>query len=235
MSYDPDKHHRRSIRLQGYDYSQSGAYFVTICCQGRESRFGENVTGEMRLNEVGLMVKGVWKEIPAYYAGVAVDDFVVMPNHIHGIILLTNRQSDAVGVGPRADPDAHVEPGRPQGVAPTKMANQQSTTVGVGPRADPDAHVEPGRPSGQPQGVAPTKMALWDVVHRFKSLTTARYRAGVQQCGWPPFPGRLWQRNYYERIIRHDEELNQIRQYIIENPARWSEDAENPSKSGGHK
>jgi REP element-mobilizing transposase RayT len=71
-------------------------------------------------------------------------------------------------------------------------------------------------------------MSLPDVIHRFKSLTTARYRRGVLQDGWQPFPGRLWQRNYYEHIIRDEEELNRIRQYIIDNPGRWQDDVENP-------
>jgi hypothetical protein len=81
--------------------------------------------------------------------------------------------------------------------------------------------------TGRPLGVAPT-MSLPDVVHRFKSLTTARYRKGVLQDGWQPFPGRLWQRNYYERVVRSLEELNRIRQYIIDNPASWEDDVENP-------
>jgi len=72
-------------------------------------------------------------------------------------------------------------------------------------------------------------MSLPDVVHRFKSLTTARYRRGVLQDRWLPFCGRLWQRNYYERVVRDDEELNDIRQYIADNPLRWAEDRENPA------
>ncbi|MDP2673948.1 MAG: transposase [Dehalococcoidia bacterium] len=123
-----------------------------------------------------------------------------MPNHLHGIIIL-------VGAGPRACPDKPRQPqgvdggpGRPQGVADE---------------------------SGQPQGVAPT-LSLPDVVHRFKSLTTARYRQAVRDQGWPPFAGRLWQRNYYEHVIRGEDELDRVRQYIAENPLRWDEDPENP-------
>jgi REP element-mobilizing transposase RayT len=88
MRYDPEKHHRRSIRLRGYDYSQAGAYFVTICIQNRECLFGEIVDGEMRLNDVGRMVLSVWAELPRHYEGVDIDGFVAMPNHIHGIIVL---------------------------------------------------------------------------------------------------------------------------------------------------
>ena len=181
MTYDPTGHQRRSIRLAGYDYRQAGAYFVTICSQHRECVFGEVVQGQMILNGPGQMVELAWHQLPQCYPGVEVDAFAIMPNHVHGIVVL-------VGAGPGACPE-HT--GRPQGVAPT--------------------------------------MSLPDVVHRFKSLTTTRYRTGVLQDGWQPFPGRLWQRNYYEHVIRNDRELARVRQYIVDNPARWEEDPENPA------
>ena len=102
MKYDPDKHARRSIRLRGYEYAQPGACFVTICTQNRDCLFGEVVKGLMDVNDAGQMIQSVWDELPQHYPGVDVDAFVVMPNHIHGIILLT--------------PD---ETGQPQGVTPT--------------------------------------------------------------------------------------------------------------------
>lgn len=187
MTYDPERHHRRSIRLKGFDYTQPGAYFVTICTQDRACLFGEVVDGEMRLNEAGRMIQSVWREIPAFYADVDTDEFVVMPNHIHGIIVL-------VGTTPRGRPDADVN-GRPD--------------------------------DGQARGPAPT-LSLPDVVHRFKTLTTKRYADGVKQSGWRPFIGRVWQRNYYEHIIRNEQSLNTIRQYIHDNPLRWVSDWENP-------
>jgi len=95
--------------------------------------------------------------------------------------------------------------------------------VGAGPRACPDFWAE-----GHPQGGAPT-LSLFDVVHRFKSLTTARYRHGVKQADWPPFPDRLWQRNYYERVIRNEQEWQQAGQYIIDNPQKLDLDRKNPS------
>jgi len=194
MKYDPEKHHRCSIRLKDYDYSQVGAYFITICTYNRECLFGEILNGETKLNDAGQMIHTVWNELPRHYIGVEVDEFVVMPNHIHGIIVLN------VGAGPRACPDkgqSELQPreGRPRG--------------------------------GQPQGVAPT-LSLPDVAHRFKSLTTAHYRFGVTQNGWPPFPGKLWQRNYYEHVIRNENDLNEIREYIINNPLKWELDTENP-------
>jgi putative transposase len=186
MRLDPNRHHRRSIRLRGYDYTQPGAYFVTICTQNRACLFGEVVCGKMQSNDAGRMVQTVWKEIPVYYAGVAIDAFVVMPNHIHGIIVL-------VGAAPC---------GRPRLEVPAL---------------------------GQARGPASTiAISLPDVVHRFKTMTTKHYADGVKQRGWPPFPGQLWQRNYYEHIIRDEQSLNRIRQYIADNPAQWALDRENP-------
>lgn len=215
MKYNPDDHHRRSIRLKGYDYSHPGAYFVTICTQDRAVLFGEVGDGEMWLNDAGAMVQSVWEEMSAFYPGVETDSFVVMPNHIHGIVIL-------VGAAPCGRPDDLGQPqgmGQPQGVAPMLSL---AGVVRVSVQAQ-----GPGDPKGQPQGVAPT-LSLSDVVHRFKTLTTKRYSEGVKRYGWPPFPGRLWQRNYYEHVIRNEESLNRIRQYIADNPARWALDRENP-------
>jgi putative transposase len=200
MRFHPERHHRRSIRLKGYDYRQAGAYFVTICTQDRAFLFGQVVHDEMQLNDAGKMVYDVWNDLPAFYPGVQTDAFIVMPNHIHGIIIL-------VGADPR------VCPAQP--------------SVGVGPRACP------GQPQelGQPQGVAPT-LGLPDVVHRFKTMTTKRYADGVKRLGWEPFRGRLWQRNYYEHIIRNEESLNRIREYVLTNPMRWALDRENPHRVG---
>jgi REP element-mobilizing transposase RayT len=173
------RHDRRSIRLPGYDYSQAGAYFVTVVAQNRLCLFGDIENGTMRLNEAGQMVEGVWDAIPAHYPGVDVDAFVLMPNHVHGVIVLG---------------DGLLERGPAPAVAP------------------------------------PPTLSVGDVMHRFKTMTTKRYADGVRQRGWTPFPGRLWQRNYYEHIIRDESALQRIREYIAENPARWDEDQENPGR-----
>ncbi len=184
MTYNPAIHHRRSIRLKGYDYSREGAYFITICTQNREFLFGEIVDGNMVLNDAGQMIETVWAEMPNYYKGIDIDIFQIMPNHFHGIIMI----------------------------------------VGATPRGCPDR-------TGQAQGPAPTNaraLSLPDAVHRFKTLTTKRYTDGVKQNNWPPFNKKLWQRNYYEHIIRDDESLNRIREYIINNPLKWDMDKNNP-------
>jgi REP element-mobilizing transposase RayT len=169
--------------LKGFDYSQAGAYFVTICIQNRICLFGKIENGEIQLTEAGYMVHRIWNELPEKYPGVEIDEFIVMPNHIHGIVVLN---------------------------------------VGAGPCACPDSN------KGQPRGVAPTRLSLPDVVHRYKSFTTSEYRIGVEQLKWIPFPGKLWQRNYYEHVIRNEKELNQIREYISNNPLQWALDNENP-------
>ncbi|MDT7942737.1 MAG: transposase, partial [Bacteroidota bacterium] len=89
MAYDPEKHHRRNIRLKGYDYTQPGAYFIAICTHGRECLFGEIIDGEMHLNEAGQIVVQTWQDLPNHGPSVQLDAFVVMPNHVHGIIIIT--------------------------------------------------------------------------------------------------------------------------------------------------
>jgi len=170
MMYNPRIHHRRSIRVDGYDYARAGAYYVTLCTEDRRPFFGTMVGGRMMLNDAGRMVQAVWDELPAHYPGVGIDLFVVMPDHIHGIVYL--------GAGRRAS--------------------------SAGFRRDDTP--------------AMAEMSLPDVVNRFKTLTTKRYADGVRQSGWPRFPGTLWQRNYFEHIVRDTTDLNRIREYIQNNP-----------------
>ncbi len=178
--YDPNIHHRRSIRLPCYDYSQEGWYFVTICTQNRLCLFGEIMKGRMQLNKAGLMTEAWWKKLADKFPNVQIDEYVVMPNHFHGIII--------VGAAPCGRPDDRSE-------------------------------------SGQPHRVAPT---VGDVVNWFKTMTTNQYIRGVRRNSWKPFFKKLWQRNYYEHIIRNEKELNHFHQYIANNPANWQSDEENP-------
>ncbi|MFC1651354.1 transposase [Candidatus Latescibacterota bacterium] len=201
MKYDPEKHHRRSIRLKGYDYSQPGGYYVTIVTHNRECLFGSVSDGEMVLNDAGKMVEKIWKEIPKFYSNFSIDTFQIMPNHLHGILTI-------VGADPRVCPNPHV--------CPNDI-----------PRACPDD--KQNRQLGQPQGIAPT-LSLGDVIKRFKTLTTKLYIDCIKQNKWRPFNGKLWQRNYWEHIIRNEKDLTQIREYIINNPVQWELDNENPNK-----
>ncbi len=171
MSFDPATHHRRSVRLPGYDYAQPGAYFLTAVVQGREPLFGDVVDGEMRLNEYGRMVREEWLRTEAIRAEIVLDVFVVMPNHLHGIVLF----GDGNPVG------AH-------GHAPLR------------------------RPS----------RSLGSLIGGFKSAATRRIN---EMRGSPGAP--VWQRNYYEHVIRSERDLEAIRQYILNNPSEWADDPEN--------
>lgn len=183
MKYNHDIHHRRSVRLKNYDYSQAGAYFVTICTQNKECLFGTITDGTMTLNEAGKMVQAVWDELPVNYPDTEIDQFIVMPNHVHGIVVIV---------------------GAPLVGAPSNEQRSPENRAGTRP--------------------APT---LGDIVGAFKSISTHEYTHGINKYQWPSFPGKLWQRNYYEHIIRNEDELNKIRNYISQNPAQWVEDEEN--------
>ena len=188
MTRSSTMHRRRSLRVHGYDYAMAGAYFVTICTQDQACLFGEVVGGANCLNEAGQMVAALWDGIPARLPGVEIDQFVVMPNHLHGILVLLD--VDTSGATTR--------------VAPT-IGSVGAPLVGAS--------------------------RLGDVVGAFKSMATVGYIGGVKANGWPEFRGRLWQRNYYEHVIRNEAALDRIRRYVEDNPARWEFDDENPRKT----
>ena len=194
MTYDPDNHHRRSIRLAGYDYTQAGGYHVTIVTAGRECLFGEVVDGEVRLNWEGQVARREWARLARRFPHVQLDAFVVMPNHIHGIIIIT-------GDGCRGT------------ASPTDNLTADGSAVPLRelPAARQDERF--GKPV---PGSIPT------IVRSYKSAVTLRINAGRGAL--------VWQRNFYEHIVRNDESLDRIRQYIIDNPTRWDDDDENPGK-----
>ena len=176
--YDPNIHHRRSIRLKGYDYAQAGLYFITICVQNRENLFGEIVPNErgdhkgsppqMILNDAGKMIETEWINLKKRYENIELHEFITMPNHFHGILEIV------VGAATRAAPTA-------------------APTVG-------------------------------DMMGAFKSISTVEYIRGVKNLNWRPFNGKLWQRDYYEHIIRDERAYENISNYIVNNPAKWAAD-----------
>ncbi len=180
--FDPNLHHRRSIRLKGYDYSLAGAYFVTIVTHQRECLFGEVVNGKMVLNEPGRIVQKWWDDIPAHFPGVETGAFVIMPNHVHGIIVITCR-----------------------GAVPAPKLDDSQNRGGETP----------------PLRKTPT---LGQIVAYFKYKSTKEIN-GLDGAG---VVTKLWQRNYYERIIRNEREMDAIWRYIDANPVNWAEDSENP-------
>jgi REP element-mobilizing transposase RayT len=175
--YNPEIHSRRTIRLRDYDYSSPGAYFVTICTKRRENLFGEIIHGNMRLSEAGEIIQAVWDALPKRYPSIALDISVIMPNHVHGIIVLTD-----------------------------------ATDVGAG-------QALPGS-----EGAASSAPTLGDVIRTFKSISAIQVSSVLGRTGQP-----LWQRNYYEHIIRNETSLARIREYIASNPQNWILDRQNPA------
>jgi putative transposase len=178
MAFNPDIHHRRSIRLRDYDYSSAAAYFVTLCASQRECLFGEVVDGEMCSNEAGRMVTAIWAALPARFQNMHLDQYSMMPNHFHGIIMIDNNR--------------HCPENQGRGESCIRPID----VVDSGDQSDHKMGDHKDRPYGTLEN------SLGRMLQAFKSLTTHAYVTGVNLHGWPPFPGRLWQRNFYEHIIR---------------------------------
>ena len=182
---------RRAMRLRGYDYSQPGAYFVSICAQHRKCLFGTIIDGQMRLNEIGEIVVECWSRIPQHFPSVELGEYVIMPNHIHGIIALNI-------VGARS---------------PRPIGEEQSISPTVGTR------------SPRPSDNSPS---LGKIVAYFKYQSTKHINQHHNMPGT-----RIWQRNYYDHVIRDDTDLQRIRRYIQDNPMKWALDQlhpDNPSR-----
>jgi REP element-mobilizing transposase RayT len=163
MKYDPNQHHRRSIRLKGYNYAQSGAYFVTICTWQRQGLFGEITNKEMHLNIYGEIIQRYWGSLPEHQDDLELDEFIVMPNHVHGIIVLIDNPS------------------------------------------------------------CKKRHGLPEIIRGFKTFSARRINKIRRLSGVP-----VWQRGYYEHIIRNEKSLMAIREYIINNPLSWEKDQYNP-------
>ena len=188
---------RQSNRLPYYDYSHTGAYFVTIVTWNHVCLFGEIVKDEVQLNAMGRIVDRVWQEIPAHFPGVTVEDFVVMPNHVHGVIWI-----DGIDV---------VEPDEIKKTDDVGARHELNQITDVGAR-----HASPVR---RPRGVEP--QSLGAIVGSFKSAVTKQIH---QIKGFKDL--RVWHRNYYERVIRDEREHEQIVDYIHDNPMNWAGDSE---------
>ena len=243
--YNPEKHHRRSIRLKGYDYSQSGSYFITICTQNHRNLFGDIQNEKMILNDAGRMVDKQWCELPERFLNIRLRDYIVMPNHFHAILEIVgatlvvapnNIAPNGVapnGVAPNGVAPNGVAPNgvAPNGVAPNNIALNGVAPNGVAPNGVAPNGVAPNgvvqNNQGQPQGIAPTEpsmVTVGDMVGAFQSIVTVEYIRGVREYNWRYFNGKLWQRNYWEHIIRNEKEFMRISQYIINNPANWKAD-----------
>ena len=174
MKYNREIHHRRSIRLKEYDYSQAGAYFVTICAWNRECLFGEIVNSEVVLSEYGLIVKQCWEELVYHYRNVKLNTYIIMPNHMHGIINIVDTATVGAGFKP----------------APTAM------------------HKRHGLP---------------EIVRALKTFSSRKINLVRNTPGVP-----VWQRNYYEHVVRNEKDMQSIQEYIVNNPLQWETDENNP-------
>jgi putative transposase len=192
--FDPKIHHRRSIRLPGYDYTQAGAYFVTIVTWRRDCLFGEVVDGEMRLNEAGQIVQWEWINLSQRFKFIELGTFTVMPNHFHGIPIFHNVGATHTGITDAIS-----------GKIPLRNTMLEGS-------------------DGSPLPHGPKPLSLGAILAQFKSRVTKRLWKIPSLAGTP-----IWQRNYYEHIIRNDQEMDKIWRYIEGNPVLWNDDDENPN------
>ncbi len=188
---------RRSIRLKGYDYTREGAYYVTVCANGK-CIFGDVNNGKMVLNVYGNIIKQCWSAIPEHFSNIKLDEYVVMPDHIHGIIMIG-------GCGDQLSNDGVDDACR-------GTACRAPTSDGSAPTSDGSRNEKIER-FGKP-----VSGSLSTVMRSFKSAVTKRINEIQNTSGTC-----LWQRNYYEHIIRDGSDLARIREYIMNNPVKWGE------------
>ena len=206
--YDPEKHHRRSIRLKEYDYSRQGAYFVTVCVKNKENSLGKIIDGEVVLSEIGKISEKCWNEIPTHYPCVQLDKYVIMPNHIHGVIKIIDGDDNIAGGENVGAED--FQPLRPD--------TQKNINIGI----------ENIQPLHQPQ----SKINQYQkIIPKSLGSIMRGFKIGVTKyCDQQKYKHFALQRNYHEHIVRNERELNRIREYIINNPLQWQFDRENPDR-----
>jgi REP element-mobilizing transposase RayT len=209
--------HRKSIRLKEYDYSQPGEYFITICSLNHECIFGEIVEEEMKLSPQGMIAEQCWKEIPNHFKNMELDTFVVMPNHVHGIIVLNDYGRDVQLNVPDKELGRDLIYQIPDKGNDTQLIHQIRNDNGrtnVVQQTDVMNHVptEWGL-------MINSKQTLGKIVRHFK----ARASKMIHDAGYETF---RWQSRYYDHIIRDDKDLNNIRDYIAGNVFNWKFDSE---------
>ncbi|MGA7671907.1 MAG: hypothetical protein WBW04_15875 [Nitrolancea sp.] len=214
--FDSPAHRRRSIRLKDYDYAEAGAYFLTIAANERRPLFGTVGSDGVVLSETGAMVTNVWESLPERFPYLCLDAFIVMPDHIHGITILTEGRGEAC-LRPNNEASSSLgDVNWPQSETKSAVpepgpARQQRTDEGEG-KLRPYSNT-------RARGTAPGSVGR--IVQAFKSLSTREYLATLRQRGSDDSYQRLWQRNYYERVIRSDREHSYLYDYIAANPQRW--------------
>jgi putative transposase len=203
MNLEPEEHHRRSIRLKGYDYSVAGGYYATVVAFRRECLFGEIVNREMRLNALGRIVREEWFRSAEIRKEIRIeeDEFIVMPNHIHGIIWIYDVGADGVR------PDGGVRPDTGQSIIKPTRFNARGVSHARGASLAP---------------LQRPPRSLGSFIAGFKASVTSRANRELNSAN-------IWQRNYYEHIIRNQPDHERIAGYILANPSNWNADDENPA------
>ena len=222
MQINPTLPQRRSLRLKGYDYSQPGAYFVTLCVQEKKCLFGEIVNDEMRVNELGTIVAAEWEKSAEIRSEIKLGPYVIMPNHFHGIIFIVEADRSPI-------PNQSVLTPLRRG---DRRVARSEPVPAPGPQCDRGVAgnpLPPILPSPGDQPVAPTMgpqpKSVGALMAGFKSAVAKRINAIRHQPGTP-----VWQRNYYEHVIRGEDDYHRIIEYISTNPQRWLEDSLHPDK-----
>ena len=216
------------MRLTGHDYAQSGAYFVTVCTHGREPGLGDVVDGKARLSAAGRVVLRARESLPDRFPSLALDAFVVMPNHVHGIVFLG------------ANPDAEAEDTHTVGALLAAPFTQGGVpNAGTAPRGIVTPTAEQGAASSAPtldgepgaaDQIAKPPPSLGAVMRAFKSLSAIEANRVFGRSGEP-----FWQRSFHDRIGRSGSRgVDAMRRYIAANPARWEQDDEYPNRGAGH-
>jgi len=209
--YNPKIHHRRSIRLKGYDYAQAGLYFITICCQDRIYRFGDVVNGEMKLSQYGQIAHNEWLNTTQVRSNVELGASIIMPNHIHGIIHLSDiRKVELHSTNVLAT--THI----PDNIVELHIPNITDMSDDKGELYSPQTQTPDNRGVFKMPLRSPSQ-TIGAIVRGYKSSVT-------KQCGLLGLNGKLWQRNYYEHIIRNEQSYQRISDYIINNPIKWEAD-----------
>ncbi len=237
MAYNPEIHHRRSIRLPDYDYAQPGAYFVTFCVAQGECLFGEIVGGVVRLSRFGVIAREEWFRSAEIRAGILLyeEEFVIMPNHGHGIIRIISGDDWRGSGRPRGEGDRGLLAPRAAGspLRPAALAGTGDRPVAPAPLTRSGDRGSPLRPAaladvratgGRPAPIGPAPHSIGAILAGYKASVTKRIN---QLRGTPGAP--VWHRNFWEHVIRNESDLARIRQYIADNPARWADDQLHPA------
>jgi putative transposase len=226
--YNPRTHRRNSLRLKGYDYSQPGLYFLTICCQDRMPCFGYIIHSKMHLSDAGKMIEKWYFELENKFPHIKCHAMVVMPDHFHCMIeIITKGQTYVSAHSPNANHANHANHG--DHANPGENANPgrgEHANPGRGEHANPGRgeHANPGR--GEHIGSPLPLVIQW-----FKTMTTNEYIRGVKTLNWVPFNKKLWQRNYHDIIVRDNHAFQTISTYILQNPRKWKGNAPTKKES----